>query len=92
MSVDSLIIELEKLRFSSNDLDAKCKKWSEMNTGMTISMKQQFISQVFNYCRTKQDSMYMRASQEEFDQGYEDREWLWQLYYICGGNQSYPHG
>jgi len=84
--------DLEKLSHENIEFDAKCKKWSEMNKDMSIEKKEQFISQVFDYCRAEQDSMYMRATQEEFDQGYADRECLWQIYYICGGNQSYPHG
>mgnify|MGYP006147604385 CR=1 FL=1 len=62
---------------------------SERNKDMSIEEKEQYISQVFDYCRAEEESMYMRASQEEFDQGYADREWLWQMYYLCGGNRSY---
>jgi hypothetical protein len=83
--------ELENLSCEDIDLDTKCKKWSELNADMSDEKKEQFISQVFNYCRSEQDSMYMRATQEDFDLGYMDREWLWQIYYICSG-KNYPHG
>jgi|TARA_B110000858_G_C17370745_1_gene279401 hypothetical protein len=82
--------DLQNLSYEDIDLDAKCKKWSEMSY-ISDETKEQFISQVFNYCRAEQDSMYMRATQEEFNQCYMDREWLWQIYYICSG-KNYPHG
>jgi|TARA_B110000208_G_scaffold10952_1_gene13764 hypothetical protein len=58
---------------------------------MSDEKKEQFISQIFNYCLSEQNSMYMRATQEEFDLGRMDREWLWQIHYICSGI-NYPYG
>lgn len=83
--------ELEELSHENIGMDAKRQKWSELNADMSSEEKEHHISQVFDYCRAEENSMYLRATQEEYDQGYADRERLWQIYYICGGNQSYPH-
>ena len=45
------------------------KKWSELNADMSNEEKEHHISQVFDYCRAEENSMYLRATQEEYDQG-----------------------
>lgn len=61
--------ELEELSHENIGMDAKRQKWSELNADMSNEEKEHHISQVFDYCRAEENSMYLRATQEEYDQG-----------------------
>ena len=69
-------------------MEEKRKRW--LSQQLSKEEKEQFISQIFDYCMVELRHIDRGCETDgQWDETRYEREHLWSLYYIAGGNTSH---
>ena len=80
--------KLMELSCENIGIEEKRKRW--LSQQLSKDAKEQFISQIFDYCMVELRHIDRGCETGvQWDETRYEREHLWSLYYIAGGNRSH---